>query len=163
MDDTRRGAYRGPRCHPAHRPLLRIGNRPVILHVTAVTVDNRAILASSNVHGALRAAWHEAHQWTVRTYVIMPEHLQLFCAPAVHDHCDVRQWAGYWKRLAGDRLPLLRSAWIKDVWDTQMRSCDHYLRKLHYVRDNPVRRGLAKRWQEWPKQGCLTNLDWISD
>jgi hypothetical protein len=41
-----------------------------------------------------------------------------------------------------------------------MRSQEHYLRKLDYVRDNPVRKGLVGRWQDWPYQGAMHSLDW---
>ncbi len=157
---TRR--YAGPRRHPAHRPTVRLNNRPVIVHVTVNVTHRREILANRSVHDALLNAWAEADHWVVGTYMIMPDHLHLFAAPGRLSYPAIRQWAGYWKRVAGEGLPLLKSAWLKDCWDTQMRNLEHYRRKLEYVRENPVRKGLVERSEDWPHQGAVVNLDWIA-
>ena len=154
--------YHGPRRTPARwRPILR-GNRPIILHVTVCTTRKRQILANREVHDALLCAWSKADRWQVGTYVIMPEHCHLFCSPASPTIPSLRNWVGYWKRLAGDELSCLKSAWIRDCWDTQMRSQGHYLRKLGYVKRNPVRRGLVPEAELWPYQGTMSPLNWIS-
>jgi len=163
MAPPRKGdIYIGPRRHPAHCAPVQVHNRPVILHVTVYVVDNRPILANEVIHQTLRSVWQEADHWIVGTYMIMPEHVHFFCAPGTHDYPSVRHWAGYWKRLAGQRRPELTSAWLKDCWDTQMRDVEHYERRLGYVRRNPVWRGLVRRSEDWPYQGTLTPINWIS-
>jgi REP element-mobilizing transposase RayT len=52
--------------------------------------------------------------------------------------------------------------WQRDCWDTQMRNAAHYLRKLDYVRNNPVRAGLAVRPEDWPYAGTVTPLPWLT-
>jgi len=47
-----------------------------------------------------------------------------------------------------------------DVWDTQMRDADHYREKLSYMRQNPVRKGLAKQWEAWPHRGVQHLIHW---
>ncbi len=89
----------------------------------------------------------------------LPDHVHLFCAPAGATSCGVRRWAGYWKRLAGDREPNLWRQFQPDCWDVRMRSQEHYLQKLDYVRQNPVRKGLVARWEDWPYQGTVQPLD----
>jgi len=41
-------------------------------------------------------------------------------------------------------------------------SAEHYLRKLDYVRQNPVRAGLAATAEEWLYQGTVHPLHWIN-
>ena len=93
-------------------------------------------------------------------YLVMPDHIHLFVAPGVMHPENVKMWASYWKRLAGDELNSLRGVFQRDCWDTQMRSRDHYDEKLSYMRENPVRAGLVDRSEDWPYQGCLNRMRW---
>ncbi|MCK5804497.1 MAG: hypothetical protein KAI66_16785, partial [Lentisphaeria bacterium] len=148
------------RKYPAHPSPIRRHNAPVILFVTVGIHDHGAILANEQVHDALVSAWLRATHWRVGYYMVMPEHIHLFCAPGVHAPPKVRTWVKYWKRLAGEEAPVLTSRWQKDCWDTQMRNREHYLRKLEYVGENPVRRGLAEQSGDWPYAGRLNELRW---
>jgi putative transposase len=151
------------RRHPAHMAPVDKHNRPTILHVTVVVRDARPVLCSDVIHRTLRDCWLAASQWVVGSYVIMPEHVHLFCAPGCVHPEAVRRWCGFWKRTAARRCQLLKGAWLPDCWDTQIRNGDHYSRKLEYVRDNPVRRRLVAHWEEWPYRGTLNDLMWLSD
>jgi hypothetical protein len=50
--------------------------------------------------------------------------------------------------------------WQPDCWDTQLRSGEHYHEKWEYVRQNPMRAGLANVPEDWPWQGELNVLGW---
>jgi REP element-mobilizing transposase RayT len=73
----------------------------------------------------------------------------------------LRRWVGFWKRLAGKKAVGLKRAFQDDFWDTQMRDHPHYDEKLHYVRMNPVRKGLVSDWREWPFQGQVFEVLWL--
>ena len=149
------------RRHPAHPSPVERHSRPAILHVSVCTGPRREILAAAAAHEALCSAWSEAVHWCVGFYVIMPDHVHLFCAPARWNCDSVKQWVTFWKRRAARALPMLKQCWEPDYWDTQMRTQGHYLRKLDYVRDNPVREGLVSRREAWPYQGNMTDLRWL--
>jgi putative transposase len=68
------------RKHPAHGVLVSMDS-PNIVFLTVCTKDRAAWLASDAAHAALLEAWREADAWWVGRYVLMPEHLHLFCAP----------------------------------------------------------------------------------
>jgi len=51
----------------------------------------------------------------------------------------------------------------KDFFDHVLRSEESYEEKWHYVRENPVRARLVKRWQEWPFAGEIFDLEYYSD
>ena len=135
-------------------------NQPVILFVTVCSRDRRPILSSARVHEVLTAAWTQARQYRVGRYVIMPDHIHLFCAPAVREPENVARWVGYWKRWASLELRDLGRIWQRDCWDTQLRQGGHYGEKWEYVRQNPVRKGLVANADDWPHQGCLNELRW---
>ncbi|MBT5606680.1 MAG: hypothetical protein HN742_20355 [Lentisphaerae bacterium] len=149
------------RRHPAHPSPVRRHNEPVIVLVTVCTYPRAKILANASTVQALRTAWSVSDHWTVGTYVVMPDHVHLFCAPGRWDCAPVKNWARYWKRRVADEIPALERIFQYDCWDTQMRSQSHYLRKLDYVRANPVRKDLCTLAEDWPFSGTATPLHWV--
>jgi len=149
---------RPKRKHPIHLANVQHHNQPVILFVTVCTENRRPVLACERVHGVLLRIWSEANQYLVGRYVVMPEHVHIFCTPAVHDAENVKQWVAYWKRLASRELKDLQPLWQRDCWDTQLRNVGHYGEKWEYVVQNPVRKALVPSPEQWPYQGCLNEL-----
>ena len=72
------------RTPPHFLPLERFGVS-VIIFVTVCTKDRKRILARPDVHHLLQEVWAEAREWLVGRYVLMPDHIHLFCAPGVPD------------------------------------------------------------------------------
>jgi REP element-mobilizing transposase RayT len=140
---------------------LEAHNRSIIILVTACTVARRKILASSAVHQATIAAWCEASKWLVGRYVIMPDHVHLFCAPNGLDAPSLERWMRYWKSLATRKMKKTAgTVWQRHHWDRQLRSGESYGDKWEYVRHNPVRHGYVASADEWPYQGELNELRW---
>src|SRR5438067_6471381 len=68
------------RRHAIHLSPLEAHNRPILLYVTACTKDRHHILASPSAHEAIVAAWTAGSTWLVGRYVVLPDHVHLFCA-----------------------------------------------------------------------------------
>ena len=149
------------RKHPVHFTPLERHNAPILLHVTVCTKPRRKILANESVHTILRNTWEEASAWRIGYYLIMPDHIHLFCAPGYSGRFRIKTWVTYWRRLCARRDSALKGIWQEDCWDTQIRNQQHYARKLDYVAHNPVRHGLVEYSQDWEYQGRLCQLDWI--
>lgn len=148
------------RHRPAHLPLLDVGTRSNLVFVTVCTNDRSPVLASERMHNILRETWRIATHWQVGRYVIMPNHVHLFCAPNRLPAESLVLWVRYWKRLvtqASDRADIRQ----KNFWDTQLRRHESYGSKWEYVRQNPVRAGLVTNPDHWPYQGELNVLSWI--
>jgi len=147
---------------PAHFDPVTPHNRSVIIFVTICTRDRGKILANPNVHQLLREAWQQATYWLVGRYIILPDHLHFFCAPATIPEFPLGQWISYWQKQVTrqwtirDGLPL----WQRDYWDRQLRQAESYGDKWEYVRHNPVRHGLVKNPDDWPYQGEMNILEW---
>jgi putative transposase len=107
-------------------------------------------------------AWQKANVWLVGRYVIMPDHIHLFCAPNTFPMKPLQQWVKYWKSLASLSWPRPNNhpLWQRDSWDTQLRRHESYDSKWEYVINNPVRAGLVKEPDDWPFQGALNVLRW---
>ena len=56
--------------------------------------------------------------------------------------------------------PPMHHLFQMQCWDTQLRTSDSYAQKWEYVRNNPVRKGLCEKADDWPYQGELNVLAW---
>ena len=89
------------RHHPSRNSVMTYhDNRSVILYVTVVTEKRNPILSSEAAHNCIVDAWKTATNWLVGWYVIMPDHIHFFCAPATYPPSDFHRWMAYWKSLA---------------------------------------------------------------
>lgn len=102
-----------------------------------------------------------ATHWRVGRYVIMPDHIHLFCSPGQSPASPLGSWIRFWKTAVSKSIKSPQGTfWQPDHWDTQLRQHESYDTKWEYVRQNPVRAGLVKHAEEWPYQGELNLLRW---
>lgn len=150
------------RKHPAHMPPVERHNEPIIIFLTVCTDDRKEILATTETSAAIVSAWRQAGRWLVGRYVIMPDHIHLFCAPATIEFEPLKLWVRYWKNEASKHWPRIAEhpIWQRDFWDTQLRRHESYAEKWEYVRNNPVRAGLVTNPDACPFQGELSVLQW---
>ena len=145
---------------PVHLPNLERHNQPTIIYVTVCTKNRRKILVTDIVHNTLKKIWENDTQYMVGKYIIMPDHIHLFCSPLVRDVKNVKQWGAFWKRRGSIDLPYLQPLWQRNCWDRQLRQSESYSEKWQYVCQNPVRQGFVNQSSDWSFQGELNELRW---
>jgi len=150
------------RRHPVHQPTHEQHNVPVIIFVTICAKGRKTILANEEAHQLLRTAWEWAGDWIIGRYVVMPDHIHLFCAPGEYVSQPLSQWVGFWKSHAARHWPRPSQApvWQRHFWDTQLRRGESYDKKWEYVLQNPVRAGLVRRAEDWSYAGEMHPLRW---
>jgi len=150
------------RKHPAHFPAIERFNTPIIIFLSVCTKGRKAILAPEETHRLLCAAWQTKPTWLLGRYVIMPDHVHLFCAPAAVNPQPLGKWVSFWKSNSARHWPRREDApiWQRHFWDTQLRRSESYDEKWEYVVNNPVRAGLVGRAEDWLYQGELNILPW---
>jgi REP element-mobilizing transposase RayT len=143
-------------------PVIENGNRSSIVFLTVCAKDRTPVFAEPDVHNLLVDSWQRATRWLVGRYVVMPDHIHLFCSPAAVPVEPLRAWMKYWKSQVSCAWPRKYGGhiWQQDGWDTQLRRGESYAAKWEYVRHNPVRKGLVAIPDEWPYQGELNVLMW---
>ena len=134
------------------RGVIRIDARPTLIFVTVGTASRIPWLANEEVHSALRDIWFKADRWETGTYVIMPDHIHLFAWPGRIEH-DLDAWIRYWKSLATKRLGRSVCRWQRCSFHHTIRSFESAEEKRDYILQNPVRRGLVQKPEDWPYQG----------
>jgi REP element-mobilizing transposase RayT len=148
------------RKRPTHFPAVERFNRSDIVFVTVCTQERRPLLARDAAVVRLVEAWRQADAWQVGRYVVLPDHLHLFCAPAVREAPSLVAWVKYWKALVSFAWPWPdeKPIWQQSFWDRQLRDGEHYSARWDYVRNNPVRHRLVQRAEAWPWQGELNEF-----
>jgi hypothetical protein len=84
------------------------------------------------------------------------------CAPYDLDF-TIESWITYWKRAFA--LEHGRQQWRFQSrgWHHRLRVSDSYSAQWHYIQENPVRKGLVARMEDWPYKGQVFNLRWTGD
>ena len=71
--------------------------------ITACVAGREAVLANQATADILVGEWkgiRERHGWAIGRYVIMPDHVHFFCAPAERPIVSVEKWVSFWKSIA---------------------------------------------------------------
>ena len=132
---------------------------PNWVFLTVCTEKRERWLAQPAVQNTLHQIWENtATAWLVSDYLLMPDHLHLFCAP--HDlKFSIERWMGFWK----DRLTKSQPAMGRfqaGGFHHRLRAADGYAQKWQYVRENPVRAGLVVQPEAWPYSGRVHQIRW---
>jgi putative transposase len=148
-------------------------NGPNWVFLTVCTEKRGQWLAQLSVQRTLHDIWQNtATAWLVSDYLLMPDHLHLFCAP--HDlKFTIERWIGFWKdQLAknlksqsGAAAPPYQPTWKFQAggFHHRLRDGERYSQKWQYVRENPVRAGLVSRPEDWPYFGRVHEMRWSGD
>jgi putative transposase len=157
-----RDKARPSRKTPVHHPIREADNRTPMVFLTVCSQGRRRLFDKPDVHDVLKTSWFKAEGWLVGRYVVMPDHVHLFCAPGRLDFPPLVKWVQYWKSIASRSWPRPEEqpVWQRSFWDTQLRSGERYADKWEYVRYNPVRAGLCRLPEEWLFQGEMNVLSW---
>jgi REP element-mobilizing transposase RayT len=119
--------------------------RPVFSNPTAASQTVEVLSQLSSRHGN-----------PVYGYCVMPDHVHLVLGPS--PTCDIVTFVGQFKNLSQRavwRQGITGSFWQKSFWDHFVRADEGVNRAVTYVLENPVRRGLASHWGEYPYAGSL--------
>ncbi len=130
--------------------------------VTFCVMHRKRLLASKASHEAFCDFAREGLQKGVGVgqYVLMPDHVHLFIR--MSGEMTLGDWVGGLKRAIGRTLcgvPGAPSPWQPGFFDHVLRHDESYAEKWLYVRDNPVRKGLVGKWEDWPYRGEITVID----
>jgi putative transposase len=123
-----------------------------IVFVTVCTAKKQPWLACEAAHSLLVQWWTNATAWLVGSYVLMPDHLHFFAMPG-DDRFTIEQWLQYWKSHFSKSHNNQGWNWQSKAFHHRLRNEEDPARFLRYMRENPVRAGLVKKWEDWQYAG----------
>ena len=130
-----------------------------ICSVTVAVQDRQPIFADPIVAAAAVEVLVEHAGKTgavIYGYCVMPDHLHLVLGPSAT--CDIITFVGQCKNLAQRaawRHGVNGACWQVSFWDHFLRAEEQIEQVVEYVLSNPVRRGLARDWRDYPFSGSL--------
>jgi len=105
-------------------------------------------LCHSDVSSAIRKSVcfnAERGLWWPHVIMLMPDHLHgLF---GFNLEAGFRKTVSDWKHYTAHEMGL---CWQRDFFDHRLRKDESFDEKAHYIRQNPVRKGLVNKAEEWP-------------
>jgi len=82
--------------------------------------------------------------WFVHLWLLMPDHLHaLISFPTERDPAKV---IANWKEIIAKKAGI---HWQRDFFDHRLRSDESHQEKTDYIRQNPVRKGLVGKTEDW--------------
>jgi putative transposase len=146
------------RHNPSSGVHIQLGDSNVVF-LTITTEKRIPWLATTTAQQFLHETWLKATAWLVGDYLLMPDHLHLYCAPR-DLHFTVEIWIAYWKREFS--LKHKRKDWKFQSrgWHHRIRNGENHSEKWLYMQENPVRRGLVAKMEDWPFKGKVFDLNW---
>ena len=88
--------------------------------------------------------YHDCGRWLLHLFLVMPDHLHML---ASFPNGDAKGTCGAWKGYLRKKLGL---HFQSDCFEHRIRNASEYAEKWHYIRNNPVRKGLVATAEEWP-------------
>jgi REP element-mobilizing transposase RayT len=116
---------------------------------------DRAIVLDSIKYG-------HPERWFLHGAVVMPDHAHMLCTPAEIEGrwLSISEIVKGIKSVSARKINHLRgrrgSVWMDEYYDRTVRDDEDYFVKIEYMKKNPVKAGLAARWEQW-------DAIWIND
>jgi REP element-mobilizing transposase RayT len=122
---------------------------PVIWFITLCVLHRAPCLASEKVFQSITDFIAGERRWSILALVVMPDHIHALVTPLVDRDAPVTQVTAGLKRFVR-RQTTASWHWQWGAFDRLLRTEEKPHEKWVYMRENPVRAGLVRRWEDWP-------------
>jgi REP element-mobilizing transposase RayT len=128
-------------------------------HFVTFCTDHRWILPEDARSLVLNCCLHDqGTKIDLQVVVVMPDHVHLIFMPLVNEEAtEVRSLAEIMDAIKGASAHKINKTlgrkgrvWQPESFDHVLRSSESLAQKIEYVLENPVRKGLASYWEEYP-------------
>ena len=89
--------------------------------------------------------------------LLMPDHLHALISYSWEKAQGMNRVIADWKRYAATQFGI---CWQRDYFDHRIRSQQDHQSTWSYIRENPVRAGLVKTYDQWPHVWLPTGIGW---
>jgi putative transposase len=97
--------------------------------------------------------------YLLHEFVIMPDHLHILLTPKTSLEKAVQFIKGGFSYRAKKELGSNIEVWQKGFSDHRIRDAGDYLRHVDYIRQNPVRKKLCERVEDYPYSSALAGAE----
>ena len=97
--------------------------------------------------------------YLVHEFVVMPDHFHILLTPKTSVEKAVQFIKGGFSYRAKKELGSNMEVWQKGFSDHRIRDAGDYLRHVDYIRQNPVRKKLCERPEEYPYSSAAVDIE----
>ncbi len=158
----------GSQDDPVERKALKLRIRKKIFAKYDRYLDDRQVgpvwLEDRRIAGVVAGGFHQTDKvgFDLIAYTIMPNHTH-YLIRHIRDDVSLFKITGKMKhntaKAANEILSRSGFFWQHETFDHVVRSNQSYFRIIEYIALNPVKAGLARRWQDWPYTYIKSNID----
>jgi putative transposase len=94
--------------------------------------------------------YREKKNYLLHEFVVMPDHIHLLLSPITSLERSMQLIKGGFSYSARKELGFSAEIWEKSFYDQRARDVDQYFAFAEYIRQNPVKRGLVVRAEDYP-------------
>ena len=120
--------------------------------ITASTFQKHHILRSDRMAGLfvdVLLHYREQDKYLLHEFVVMPDHFHLLITPSESLERAMQLIKGGFSFRANKELGFIHEIWQPSYYDRRVRDAEEYFAFREYIRQNPVRRGLALNAQDY--------------
>ncbi len=122
--------------------------------------DSPRWLGDKRIASIIAGSLHHLDQkmYSLIAFTVMPNHVHTVFKPLYSSETNqdvsiakiMQSWKRYSARNSNDLLGRSGQFWQHENYDHVARDTDELTGIINYVLNNPVKVGLAKKWQDWP-------------
>jgi len=94
--------------------------------------------------------YRDQKKYLLHEFVLMPNHFHLLITPTLSLERALQLIKGGFSYRVRKELGFGGEIWQKSFYDRRVRDVDDYFAYRHYIRQNPVKRGLANAAETYP-------------
>ncbi|MGA2855847.1 MAG: transposase [Candidatus Sulfotelmatobacter sp.] len=102
---------------------------------------------------------YRGNAYFLHEFVIMPDHIHVILTPLTSLEKAVQFLKGGFSYRAKKELGSNMEVWQKGFSDHRIRDAEDYLRHISYVRENPVRKHLSERAEDFPYSSAFPGFE----
>jgi putative transposase len=129
--------------------------------VTSSTWERRSLFRNERWARLFIDTLHHYREsaYLVHEFVIMPDHFHIMLTPKTSLEKAVQFIKGGFSYRAKKELGSNMEVWQKGFSDHRIRDAGDYLRHVDYIRQNPVRKKLCERPEEYPYSSAAVDIE----
>jgi putative transposase len=93
--------------------------------------------------------YRDQKKYLLHEFVLMPNHFHLLITPTLSLERALQLIKGGFSYMAKKELEFCGEIWEKSFYDRRVRDVEDYFAHRHYIRQNPVKRGLAAAAEQY--------------
>jgi len=120
--------------------------------ITASTFQKQNILQTDSMAGLfvdVLLHYRQKQQYLLHEFAVMPDHVHLLITPQQSLESAMQLIKGGFSFRAKRELGFRHEIWQPSFYDRRVRDAEEYFAFREYIRQNPLKRGLARKGEDY--------------